>query len=262
MKLDNDKYVTVVQSNIFKGATLPDIPTTISIYRALVRSDEHIIRRYCTQKPHLIDIPGPKGTTPLFVATSRGDKSIVNILLSAGVNVDLGMPLCSRTPLHVALFMGYPEIAKILILKRANINLRDAIGLTFGHYAIDGGHISAIRFSIDNGANTEARDENGWTMLLRAVVMQSGVAIVKYLLERDCDLHVIDTKKMSCFDHAKLSNQTDVFELLEKVLKKKQKIMSAAPKIETFDFDATDLNNRNNDKIKKSELVIDLVDGV
>lgn len=262
MKLECEKYIPIVQSTVFKGATLADTPTTISLYRALVRSEEHIIRRYCTQKPHLIDIPGPKGTTPLFVATSRGDKSTVNILLSAGANVDYGMPVCKRTPLHIAMFMGYHEIAKILILKRADISLCDSIGLTFAHYAVDGSYLPAIKFCIDNGADTEARDANGWTLLLRAVAMQCGVAIVKYLLERDCNLFAKDSNKLSCFDHARLSQQNDVFELLEKVLKKKQKIMDATPKIEMVDFDAKAVNDKIGETAKRSELIIDLVDGV
>lgn len=260
--LKSNKYETIFKSDIFKGATVPDTPTTISLYRALVRSDEHIVRRYCMQKPHLIDIPGPKETTPLYVATSRGDKSTVNILLSADANVDLGMPICGRTPLHVSMFMGYPEIAKILILKRADRNLCDVLGLNFGHYAIDGGHLSAIKFSLDNGVDKEARDKNGWTMLLRAIVMQSGVSIVKYLLERDCNISAIDNNKLSCIDHAKMTNQTDILEILDKAHKKKLKIAHSTPKIETVDVDADEKIDEPRENVQKSEIVIDLVNGL
>lgn len=225
LKLENNAYSILGCTDIFKGTTLPDVPTSNSLHSQLARSQEHIVRRYVVTKPELIDVPGPRGMTPLAVATYKGDKSMVNILLSAGANVDLGVPSCGRTPLQLAVFNGFTEIAKILILKKANVNKRDCIGLTFGHYAIDGGYIEAIKFAINNGADVEAKDDCGWTLLLRTIVMKSGPLIVRCILEqRNCNLFATDNNKLTAIELAKVSKQTDVVELLNKFVRKRNKM--------------------------------------
>lgn len=40
--------------------------------------------------------------------------------------------------------------------------------MNFLHYAIDGGHLSAIKLAMDNFSNFEERDSSSWTYLLRA----------------------------------------------------------------------------------------------
>lgn len=52
--------------------------------------------------PHLIDIPGPNLLTPLANAVLNGNKDIVEVIINAKADVNLGCPLIRRTPLHVS----------------------------------------------------------------------------------------------------------------------------------------------------------------
>lgn len=66
------------------------------------------------------------------------------------------------------MFYGFIAIAKLLIDQKADKHRKDINGLTYGHYAIDGGHIEAVKFVLVNGVNVEEKDSCGWTLLLRA----------------------------------------------------------------------------------------------
>lgn len=54
-----------------------------------------------------------------------------------------------RYVFQIALFHGYVPIAKVLIDHGANIYAQDSIALFPAHYAVDGGHLPAIRFTLD-----------------------------------------------------------------------------------------------------------------
>lgn len=86
----------------FQANTLPNIPTTISFYRAVRKSQDYLVKRYILSSPHLIDVPGPNLLTPLANAVLNGNKDIVELIINAKADVNLGCPLIGRTPLHVS----------------------------------------------------------------------------------------------------------------------------------------------------------------
>lgn len=221
MKLDEFEYKSICESVIFKGCTRPDVPSTLSLCRAVKKSQEHILKRFIIAKPELLNICGINNLTPLAIATINGDKPISIILLSAGADVEIGCTINGRTPLHLAMFHGKLEISKILLAKRANVNSVDCVGANFGHYAVDGNHFDAVKFSVEHKVNLEARDFCGFTMLLRAVVMHASINIVKFLIECGSDFNAIDHNRLSCLNHAKMSGQNEVFNLIERCINKK-----------------------------------------
>lgn len=83
--------------------TTPNVPTTISVYRAIRKSQDYLVKRYVASHPRLIDTPGPNGLTPLGSAIVAGNKDIVDILLNANANINLSCSITLRTPLHVYL---------------------------------------------------------------------------------------------------------------------------------------------------------------
>lgn len=88
----------------FQASTLPNIPTTISFYRAVRKAQDYLVRRYISSSPHLIDIPGPNLLTPLANAVQNGNKDIVEMIIMAKADINLGCPIIGRTPLHVSHF--------------------------------------------------------------------------------------------------------------------------------------------------------------
>lgn len=88
-------------SDICRASTKPNIPSTESLFRAVRKSQEYILKRYLKAKPSLINVPEPNGLTPLANAVVFRSKDCVRILLESGANVNLGCLVTNRTPLQV-----------------------------------------------------------------------------------------------------------------------------------------------------------------
>ncbi|KAF2181530.1 ankyrin repeat protein, partial [Zopfia rhizophila CBS 207.26] len=69
------------------------------------------------------------GRTPLSMATEKGHREVIQMLLSAGSNINNRDSL-GQTPLHIAISVGHLEIAIKLISSRADINSPDQDGMT------------------------------------------------------------------------------------------------------------------------------------
>jgi ankyrin repeat protein len=62
-----------------------------------------------------VEICNPKGMSPLMQAVSRGDSQMVNLMLSAGADVNVTSYRAGRTALMIACFRGETGIAHQLI---------------------------------------------------------------------------------------------------------------------------------------------------
>ena len=69
------------------------------------------------------------GMTALHVAASKGNKEIVELLLTRGADIEAKEDT-GRTALHTAAFRGYMEIVKYLLEKGAKINAQTNDGKT------------------------------------------------------------------------------------------------------------------------------------
>lgn len=113
--MKNGTYIIWI--SFIKACTLPNIPTTISLQRAIKKSQEYLLKRYSKIKPELLNIPGPNGLTPLATAVTLGDRDLIEIILNSNPNINFGCPIIGRTPLHVNMYFLY-----ILEIFRLNIN--------------------------------------------------------------------------------------------------------------------------------------------
>lgn len=66
------------------------------------------------------------------------------------------------------MFHGFVGIAKMLIDQKADIQWVDAIGLNWTHYAIDGGHLGAIKYAFDILTDLDVTAAMGSSYLHRA----------------------------------------------------------------------------------------------
>jgi ankyrin repeat protein len=98
--------------------------------------------------------------SPLHIASQRGAVKIVEILVSAGANVDLATSdNTNQTPLHLVCG-GNLEVAKILIANTANIDAVDSEGETALFKACRKGHADIARELIDAGAKINQATKN------------------------------------------------------------------------------------------------------
>ncbi|EFJ07939.1 hypothetical protein SELMODRAFT_132644, partial [Selaginella moellendorffii] len=105
--------------------------------------------------------------------------------------VDLNKPGSSgpdRSPLHVAIASGRPEMVQLLLEFGANVEVRDRFGKTPMHEAAAAGQTLAMELLLANGANTEARTESvGWTALHFATYAHH-LDAVRILLAKGADV--------------------------------------------------------------------------
>lgn len=67
----------------------------------------------------------------------------------------------------MAFYFGHLPSARILLNKKAQLEARDCNGMTPTHCAVDANQLEMVKFALESGANLEARDACGWTVLMR-----------------------------------------------------------------------------------------------
>lgn len=86
---------------------------------------------------------------------------------SININTDINRAIFKkgRTLLHTVSGTGEIVIAKFLVSKGANVNIRDDEGFTPLHLAAITGHVEVARLLVSNGANVNARSDDDSTPL-------------------------------------------------------------------------------------------------
>lgn len=102
-----------------------------------------------------------EGITPLLLACQRGNIEVASYLLELAVDLDYVSEI--GTALMVCATKGNDSIAKLLLDKKANPNIRDADGNTALIYAVQFKHIALVELLLSYHADLEIRDNLGKT---------------------------------------------------------------------------------------------------
>lgn len=128
------------------------------------------------------------------------------------------------------------DMADLLIKYSANIKCTDIFGLSIAHIAIDSGSLKVVEYSLEKGIHVESRDSNGFTLLLRAIVVHPKIDMLKCLLDNKSNTLIKDFSNLSVLYHIRLKNNEDLVELLRNYKPKtrtnvKQKVSQTVQKI-------------------------------
>ncbi|WP_193387658.1 ankyrin repeat domain-containing protein, partial [Candidatus Jidaibacter acanthamoebae] len=101
--------------------------------------------------------------TEIFEAVKYGDTEKVEKSLIEGVDINCREGNHGRTLLHIAALRGLNEIIALLIIHKADINIKDNKGKTPLHMAAKYNQVETTKLLLEKGANKEVRDDNDKT---------------------------------------------------------------------------------------------------
>lgn len=120
------------------------------------------------------------------------------------------------TPLHLAAFFGWPELANALIDRGAPVDSRSTNSMknTPLHAAAAGGNTLLAELLLKRGAKPNATQEGGWTAL-HAAAQSGNRALAETLVANGADVNQRADNNQSPLDMALLKGHQDLVELLE-----------------------------------------------
>ncbi len=156
----------LIASSIF-GMDLKTInyPTPYSnLHRETFNKNIDAVRKMLELPGIDVDARNDIGETALNVASCRGTKALVQLLLSKNADINLE-DILGMTALHCAALSGDLEVVKLLLSVGADINAQDKNGQTALHWAASNGYNEVVKLLLSMGANIDAVDSDGWTAL-------------------------------------------------------------------------------------------------
>ncbi|KAK7093850.1 E3 ubiquitin-protein ligase MIB2-like [Littorina saxatilis] len=140
--------------------------------------------------PDLMSFCGDNHVAEFFTAAEQGDLNKVKAFVSKN-KAKVNTRVKGNAVLHVASYHGHRDIVKYLLDNGAEVNAKDEDGLTPLLFAIDGEQTSVIEELCKRGADKSAADKSGLTALHRAVD-QELVECVRILVNNGADVNVQD----------------------------------------------------------------------
>jgi ankyrin repeat protein len=139
---------------------------------AAAQKGQLAVTRFLIENGADLDLRDGSSNTPLHRAVESGHKAMTEMLLAAGAQDDASGNV-DRQPLHLAAFRGFREIIKVLLAAGADVNAASGGGTPL-HDAI-AGRRPVIDLLLDSGADLEAttpvhyEPAPGYTPLMLAV---------------------------------------------------------------------------------------------
>lgn len=116
-----------------------------------------------------LDIIDTDGSTLLHRAISLGSDAIAELLINAGVNLDIKDREGFAPLISAIAVAGEPDIAIEIIKAGGDINTEDINGRTATELAIMNWQDSVVKALIDAGVDMNQKSENGDTLLYTAI---------------------------------------------------------------------------------------------
>lgn len=153
------------------------------------------------------------GFTLIHWAAGVPNAKLIKLIIAKGSNVNQTQEN-KITPLQIAAFQGYPEVAQALIEHKADVNTKDEWGNSSLHQAVAQNHPEIVKLLLEHKADVNIQNEVKWTPLhLAAYKGFRGIA--ELLLNAGANKDLKNSEGLIAFDLAKEHGHKDISQLLE-----------------------------------------------
>jgi ankyrin repeat protein len=150
-------------------------------------------------------------------AARHGDLATVKKLVQGGASLAPSGRKGGNTPLGLATYNGHKGVVEFLLANGAEVNAKDDDGDMPLHDAsganVESGHREIVVLLLRAGAEVNARDGRGYTPLLKAVVWDR-ISIVEALLTGRADVNASDELGKTPLHHAAQDGRNLIAEML------------------------------------------------
>lgn len=160
----------------------------------------------------------PKGFHGLFVAVSEPSPKVAAVLIDWSKTDVEPRTKEDESPLMIVALKGDLELARRLVARGAHVN---KTGWTALHYAATNGHLTLIRFLLEQNAYIDAEAPSGTTPLMMAAHYGTPEA-VKLLLDEGADPMLKNLQGLTAIDFANRANRKESAELIAAFIRSRQ----------------------------------------
>lgn len=168
--------------------------------RHAAESSKEVTFQMLIQKGANASLKDNKGSSLLHRAAIGGNTSIINKPLLLGLEIDTRSD-DGFTPLMAAALVGKQSAFKMLLRHEANVSLKDNKGVCLLHWAVQGEDTCIINTMLSLGLETDSRNNDGVTPLLRAALTGKQSAF-QLLIQNGADLTLEDNNGCSLLHKA------------------------------------------------------------
>ena len=185
-------------------------PLIIASFKGL----EAVVRTLLTARNIKIDLRQIDGATALFASIQNNNPRILEVLVSSGADVNLGL-IDGTTPLTRAAHDGSVEILKRLLQAPGIlVDKQTTKHVTAIFYAVQQGQFEAARLLLEHGADPELAEENGVTPL-HIACLHGRLEIVELLLNAGVDMEREAAGGYTGYETARLAGHQGIMRLIE-----------------------------------------------
>uniref|UniRef100_A0A0G4HP08 Uncharacterized protein n=1 Tax=Chromera velia CCMP2878 TaxID=1169474 RepID=A0A0G4HP08_9ALVE len=189
-----------------------------ALHDASERGDRTMVELLLSSQETRVDSTDRRGKTALHVAVSNGHDSIVDLLLQNGADVNAKEANAEvsggRTSLHLASKRGDKGMVEQLLTQGADVNAKTNDGLTALQVALVGGRLNIVKCLVEAGADVNVEETELKRTALHIFSEHGDWDMVKLLLRKGAAVDATDRHGQTPLHRAVLNGQQSILELL------------------------------------------------